>query len=226
MTVTNMGSVSLVWATPDGDALIARMARVSAPHNENNVETMPRLLRYLIKHGHWSPFEMVCACVQIDDISRTIGRQLLRHWSFRFQEFSQRYAETTILEPKEYPSIRVKGGSNRQGGVAPSTDSERTIAETAKSLIEIHLDQTLNLYWTLLATGVAKETARSILPEGYTKTRMYMQGNLRSWMHYLDLRTRPDTQEEHRMLALRIKDCLHGAFPVTFQALEAVNAGE
>jgi len=196
------------------EELIVYCARVSNPTNQLNKETSPKLLKYLITHKHWSPFEMVSMCVEIQT-SRAIAAQILRHRSFSFQEFSQRYSETQELEPVEW---RKQGKTNRQVG-----------DETAE--IPLHLKDDFNrlqwdakrLYKMLINEGVAKECARMVLPLN-TQTTLYMSGTIRSWVHYLDLRTTSDTQKEHREVADMIKQLFISKFPVTSEALGYTNA--
>ena len=193
------------------EELIAYCARVSNPSNQLNKETAPKLLSYLIKHKHWSPFEMVSMCVEIQT-SRAIAAQILRHRSFSFQEFSQRYSTATELERIE---LRKQGKTNRQVG-----DEPLNISEHLEVFDEIdHLQQqSLILYNKLINKGIAKECARMVLPLN-TSTTMYMSGSIRSWIHYIDLRATEDTQKEHREIAYKIKDIFVNNFPNTSKAL-------
>lgn len=206
--------VELVHCTPDAERLIVKMARVSNPANEDNTETAPRLLRYLIKHKHWSPFEMANMCVKIET-ERDIAAQILRHRSFSFQEFSTRYSQTSLAE---IPAMRKQSSKNHQS----SDDGldEEILARFAPQ-INVMLRNTYLLYQEMLDAGVARETARRILPL-CTPTVLYMQGTLRSWAHYLQLRTAPDTQLEHRLVAERIKDIFTEQFPVIAEAAFSV----
>lgn len=199
-------SVELVWATPDAERLIVRMARVSNPSNENNWETGPGLIRYLVKHEHWSPFEMASMCVKIDT-ERDIAAQILRHRSFSFQEFSTRYSKT---QRAETPWFRRQDYENRQNSIDDIHPShqEDFQARAARIMADAFL-----FYESLLECGVAKETARRILPM-CTPTSMYMTGTLRSWIHYIKLRTNPDTQLEHRQVALACQRIFRLSFPV------------
>lgn len=200
----------LIHASPEGDKLIAYIARVSNPSNQENEATAPKLIKYLLDHKHWSPFEMVSACIEINT-TRDIGRQILRHRSFSFQEFSQRYAE--VGEPLPTRQMRSKGSSTRQGSIEePHPLSEVVLADEAK--------ECFSLYRQALANDVAPECARAILPEGFTPTRMYMHGTLRSWIHYLQERTSDLVQKEHRLVALEIADLLRPVFPSVFAVLE------
>lgn len=206
--------VELVWATPNGDDLVARMARVSNPSNEDNKETAPRLIKYLIDHGHWSPFEMVNCCVQIN-CPRDISRQILRHRSFSFQEFSGRYAAYDDLEANR--EGRLQDHANRQNSI-PLVGRAKTRAWN--SLVSSVRTVCLAAYRSALAMGIAKEVARALLPEGLVPTRMYMNGTLRSWLHYFDVRCDPATQKEHREVAEAIRAIVFKEFP---QIAKAVN---
>lgn len=204
-------SCSLVWVTPDAESMIIKMARVSAPENENNLETGPRLLKYLIKHKHWSPFEMANLCLEIHT-QRDISAQICRHRSFTFQEFSQRYAQA----PKaQLPKYRRQDTRNRQNSIDDLTDEQQDMLE---ELAYKHIEDGHQLYKTMLEMGVAKETARRHLPM-CSPTRMYMNGTIRSWIHYLDLRTDPGTQYEHRTIANQAKIIFQQQFPIISEAL-------
>jgi thymidylate synthase (FAD) len=198
--------VKLVWVTPDAEEKVAYMARVSNPGNQDNKETAPRLLRYLMKHKHWSPFEMVNVCMEIE-CTRDITRQIIRHRSFSFQEFSQRYAEALDMECSE---ARLQDEKNRQNSI-PTQDKElqRWWDDMQRSLIA----QARGVYGAALNSGIAKEVARKVLPEGLTNSRMYMNGTLRSWMHYVDIRCDEATQKEHREVAEKCKAILTEQFP-------------
>jgi len=198
--------VKLVWVTPDAEEKVAYMARVSNPGNQDNKETAPRLLRYLMKHKHWSPFEMVNVCMEIE-CTRDIARQIIRHRSFSFQEFSQRYAEALDMECSE---VRLQDEQNRQNSI-PTQDRElqRWWDEMQRSLIA----QARGVYGAALNNGIAKEVARKVLPEALTYSRMYMNGTLRSWMHYVDIRCDEATQKEHREVAEKCKAILTEQFP-------------
>jgi len=188
---------------------VAFAARVSNPANQNNTETSEKLVRYLIKHQHWSPLEMVSICLEIDT-TRDIARQILRHRSFSFQEFSQRYADASQLgfEMKE---ARLQDLKNRQNSVA--TDNLALQAwweERQKRVIE----ESKNAYEWALLNGIAKEQARAVLPEGMTGSRLYMNGTLRSWVHYIQLRSANGTQKEHQDVALACADVIEPIFPM------------
>ena len=188
---------------------VAVAARVSNPANQNNTETSEKLVRYLIKNQHWSPLEMVSICLEIDT-TRDIARQILRHRSFSFQEFSQRYADASQLgfEMKE---ARLQDMKNRQNSIA--TDNLALQAwweERQKRVIE----ECKNAYEWALTNGIAKEQARAVLPEGMTGSRLYMNGTLRSWVHYIQLRSANGTQKEHQDVALACADAIDPIFPM------------
>ena len=199
-------NVKLVWVTPDAEEKVAYMARVSNPGNQDNKETAPKLLRYLMKNKHWSPFEMVNVCMEIE-CTRDIGRQIIRHRSFSFQEFSQRYAEALYMTSSE---VRLQDTKNRQNSLATEDrELQRWWDEMQLSLIA----QARGVYGAALNNGIAKEVARKVLPEGLTGSRMYMNGTLRSWMHYVDIRCDEATQKEHRDIADKCKAILATHFP-------------
>ena len=201
--------VKYVHSTPDGDNLVAYMARVSNPENQNNTETSARLIRYLIKHKHWSPFEMVNMCVEINT-TRSIAAQILRHRSFSFQEFSQRYSKA--LDQPGPLAVRRQDTKNRQNSVDdidPYTTQDFQIK--ADQVYEL----SFKLYNEMLAAGVAKECAREVLPLS-TPTRLYMNGTLRSWLHYCDLRCANGTQLEHQIIADECRELLKVHFPLVF----------
>jgi len=193
----------------NADDLVAYVARVSNPSNQFNTLTAPKLIKYLIKHSHWSPFELTDMCVEIKT-SRAIAAQILRHRSFSFQEFSQRYSNVSTFEDIEW---RMQGKTNRQVGDEP-TDLDKQLQNS----ISLHLDNSLELYNELIERGVAKECARNILPLT-TETTMYMKGSFRSWIHYIDLRAKEDTQKEHRDIALKCREIFVNTFPKTGEAL-------
>lgn len=191
--------------------LIAFCARVSNPSNQMNTETNERLLNYLIKHQHWSPFEMVSACMEIDT-TRDIARQILRHRSFSFQEFSQRYAD-----PAEFGNqfvireARLQDPKNRQNSIEVD-DFELEVQWQAKQ--QQVIDAAKSAYEWAIERGIAKEQARAVLPEGNTKSRMYMNGTLRSWIHYIELRRENGTQKEHMEIALACAQVISKIFPM------------
>jgi thymidylate synthase (FAD) len=205
-------TVTLVHITPNAEELISYMARVSNPSNQSNTETSAKLIKYLIKHNHWSPFEMVNMCVSIET-TRSIAAQILRHRSFSFQEFSQRYAEVT-LRP-EMPEMRRQDLKNRQNSVDDL--SLETLAE-CDQLVASALVTSYRAYNKLLELGVAKECAREVLPLA-TPTRLYMNGTIRSWLHYVDLRTSNGTQKEHALIAAQIQDLLYQHLPNVCEAM-------
>ena len=198
--------VKVIWSTPNGEDLIAHMARVSAPANQEAGTDSSRLIKYLVKHKHWSPFEMVNVCMEIET-TRDIARQILRHRSFSFQEFSQRYAEVQGYSISE---ARMQDTKNRQNSLE-TEDRELQEWWTAKQ--REALKSARMVYDEALAIGIAKEVARKVLPEGITMSKMYMQGTLRSWMHYVDIRCDAATQKEHRDVALKCKEELIKLFP-------------
>ena len=210
-----MYSVDLVHSTPDGDNLISYMARVSNPTNQNNTETSARLIKYLIKHKHWSPFEMVNMCVQITT-TRSIAAQILRHRSFSFQEFSQRYAAVT--DNPVIPDLRRQDTKNRQNSI---DDLDPFVKQELQLKAQFVFDQAQLLYDEMLGVGVAKECAREILPLA-TPTRLYMNGTLRSWIHYCDLRCENGTQKEHRDIADACRLLIDQCFPLVSQALSSL----
>jgi thymidylate synthase (FAD) len=208
--------VSTVWATSEGEALVAFMARVSNPGNQDNPASAPKLIKYLAKNNHWSPFEMVNICMEIET-TRDIARQILRHRSFSFQEFSQRYAEVP-QDGFEYGEARLQDTKNRQNSLE-SSDKELQkwwTATQARAILDAQF-----LYRDALDKGIAKEVARKLLPEGLTVSRMYMNGTLRSWLHYVAIRCDSATQKEHREVALLCKQEIAKAFPSMLEVLNA-----
>jgi thymidylate synthase (FAD) len=200
-------SVKLVWATPNGEELVAYMARVSNPDNQDNAETAPKLLKYLINNKHWSPFEMVNMCVEIET-TRDIARQILRHRSFSFQEFSQRYAE--VDGPDIISIARLQDSKNRQNSLETDNEYLQNWWLSAQARVA---DDAEFIYREALKKGIAKEVARKVLPEGLTPTRMYMNDTLRSWLHYVDIRCDAATQKEHREVAEQCKALLVAQYP-------------
>lgn len=186
--------VELVWATPDLEEKVAYCARVSNPNNQRNHETAPKLLKYLMKHKHWSPFEMANVCMEIET-TRDIARQILRHRSFSFQEFSQRYAEVSEFETRE---CRLQDNKNRQNSLVTDDLDTQEWWWAAQNRVKAEAEF---MYQAALNRGIAKEQARALLPEGMAVSRMYMNGTLRSWLHYIEVRTDPSTQKEHRDVA-------------------------
>ena len=204
-------TVSLVHTTPDAEKLIAYMARVSNPDNQDNPES-ERLIRYLIKHKHWSPFEMVNMCVQIET-TRSVAAQILRHRSFSFQEFSQRYAQ--VAEPAFIPALRRQDTKNRQNSIA---DLDQGTVDEFNIKINSLFELSESLYNEMLLAGVAKECARDVLPLS-TPTKLYMNGTLRSWLHYCDLRCANGTQYEHKLIADQVKGIIEQEFPTIYAAM-------
>lgn len=188
--------------------LVAYCARVSNPANQNNTETNEKLIKYLIKNNHWSPLEMVSICLEIET-TRDIARQMLRHRSFSFQEFSQRYAVANLgTEPKE---ARVQDTKNRQNSIE-ITD---TVLKDEWEKQQLHVSETaLHAYNWALEHNIAKEQARAVLPEGMTVSRMYMNGTLRSWVHYIKLRSANGTQKEHQEIAIACMEAIKEIFPI------------
>jgi len=188
--------------------LVAYCARVSNPSNQHNTETSEKLIRYLIRHGHWSPLEMVSVCLEIET-TRDIARQILRHRSFSFQEFSQRYAVADVeFENRE---ARLQDTTNRQNSIATQDESLKRHWERQQQQVQ---DYARSAYQWALARGIAKEQARAVLPEGMTASRLYMQGTLRSWVHYIELRSGNGTQQEHRDIACACARTIEPIFPM------------
>ena len=201
---------------PEGRNLleqIAYCARVSNPANQDNVETAEKLVRYLIKNQHWSPLEMVSMCLEIET-TRDIARQILRHRSFSFQEFSQRYAVADL--GVQFREARLQDTKNRQNSIDIRgwTLNEQNLIEEWKRRQEDVLRTVEDSYEWALNNGIAKEQARAVLPEGMTVSRMYMNGTLRSWVHYIQLRSANGTQKEHRQIALACADVIESVFPM------------
>jgi thymidylate synthase (FAD) len=198
--------------------LVAFCARVSNPANQTNTDTSEKLIRYLIKHQHWSPLEMVSACLEIET-TRDIARQILRHRSFSFQEFSQRYAVADLgWELKE---TRLQDTKNRQNSIELSglTLTEQNLIEQWRVKQEQLIQDAEYAYDWAINHGIAKEQARAVLPEGLTVSRLYMQGTLRSWLHYIELRSGPETQKEHRQVAQACAVALESIFPMVSEFL-------
>ena len=190
--------------------LVAYCARVSNPSNQHNTETNEKLIGYLIKNKHWSPFEMVNICIEIE-ATRDIIRQILRHRSFSFQEFSQRYAVADL--GFEYKEARLQDTKNRQNSIEMSSDIELTTEWINKQKEVANIVQE-NYNWAL-SKGIAKEQARSVLPEGMTMSKIYMNGTLRSWIHYIELRSGNGTQKEHRDIAIACTNVIETIFPIS-----------
>jgi len=188
--------------------MVAYCARVSNPANQSNTETNEKLIKYLIKNNHWSPLEMVSICLEIET-TRDIARQILRHRSFSFQEFSQRYAVADLGFVKR--EARLQDTKNRQNSIETQDSKLEETWETVQELLSEHA---AGAYKWALDNGIAKEQARSVLPEGMTKSRMYMNGTLRSWVHYIQLRSGNGTQKEHREIAVKCAEQISTIFPL------------
>lgn len=213
-----MNFAKFVWATPNAEEMLVKIARVSAPENESNMETAPRLLRYLIKQKHWSPFEMATLCLEIST-TRGISPQILRHRSFTYQEFSMRYSNVNKIGRIAVPHLRSQDLKNRQNSfddLGERIGGEK-LAEFYRR-IQQHFEDAEHLYQEMVSTGVAKECARFVLPLA-TPTRLYMSGTLRSWIHYIQLRTGNGTQAEHKEIAESCKEIFKDKFPITAEAL-------
>ena len=200
----------------DAQDLVAFCARVSNPANQYNTETSEKLIKYLIKNQHWSPLEMVSACVEIET-TRDIARQILRHRSFSFQEFSQRYADPTQDLDFVIRDARLQDTKNRQNSIDLdlNDDDHRQIAYQWQNLQRDLINKTREVYSWAVSRGIAKEQARAVLPEGLTVSRLYMNGTLRSWIHYIMLRAGNGTQKEHAEIALAIAEVIAEVFPMT-----------
>ena len=199
----------------DAQELIAYCARVSNPSNQFNTETSEKLIRYLVKHAHWSPLEMVSACVEITT-TRDIARQILRHRSFAFQEFSQRYADPTKDLNFVTREARLQDTKNRQNSVELdlSDPSQRELARLWEEKQQDVIRAAREAYTWAVSNGLAKEQSRVVLPEGNTESRIYMNGTLRSWVHYIELRAGNGTQKEHQLIALACATAIAAIFPM------------
>jgi thymidylate synthase (FAD) len=194
----------------DAQELVAFCARVSNPSNQFNMDTADKLIKYLIKHQHWSPLEMVSACLEIET-TRDIARQILRHRSFSFQEFSQRYADPTKDLDFVLREARLQDLKNRQNSITTEDVQLKAWWDAQQKFI---IENVRRIYGEAIEKGIAKEQARSILPEGNTVSRLYMNGTIRSWIHYIQLRKENGTQEEHRDVALECAKVIAEAFPM------------
>jgi len=192
----------------DAQELVAFCARVSNPSNQFNTETSEKLIKYLIKHQHWSPLEMVSACLEIET-TRDIARQILRHRSFSFQEFSQRYAVADL--GFEFKEARLQDEKNRQNSIETDNIGLKLNWETQQDYVIVAAEKA---YRWAIEHGIAKEQARAVLPEGITVSRLYMNGTMRSWVHYIQLRSDKGTQKEHREIALACADAIEPIFPM------------
>jgi thymidylate synthase (FAD) len=198
--------------------LVAYCARVSNPDNQNNKETSEKLVKYLMKHKHWSPLEMVSACLEIET-TRDIARQILRHRSFSFQEFSQRYADPTKDLDFELREARLQDPKNRQNSIAldMSDEYEGGLQDRWCQMQERVINESKLAYNWAINNGIAKEQARAVLPEGNTVSRMYVNGTLRSWIHYIELRGANGTQQEHIDIAHAVAEVISVIFPISLQ---------
>ena len=209
-----MSKVDLISLTPNAEKTMAYIARVSNPKNQNN-DDYSRLLSYCIKNEHWSVFEQSFMTLQIET-NRGIAAQILRHRSFTFQEFSQRYADSTQLGNIPLPELRRQDVKNRQNSIS---DLPIELKEKFNGRISDHFKNAMNLYEELLSEGIAKECARFVLPLA-TPTRIYMSGSCRSWIHYINLRSAHGTQEEHKIIALDCKAIFKQSFPTVSKSLD------
>jgi thymidylate synthase (FAD) len=190
--------------------LVAFCARVSNPSNQSNKDTSEKLIRYLVKNQHWSPLEMVSMCLEIET-TRDIARQILRHRSFSFQEFSQRYADPTQELDFVTREARLQDTKNRQNSIETDNLALQSFWETRQKRV---IEEAKNAYDWAIANGIAKEQARAVLPEGLTVSRLYMNGTLRSWIHYIQLRSANGTQKEHKEIALKCAEVIAKVFPM------------
>jgi thymidylate synthase (FAD) len=202
----------------DAQELIAYCASVSNPANQYNMETADKLIRYLVKHQHWSPLEMVSACLEITT-TRDIARQILRHRSFSFQEFSQRYADPTKDLNFVTREARLQDTSNRQNSV--TVDDQLLQNEWYRAQQRVIYAAKREYEWAI-ANGIAKEQARAVLPEGLTESRLYMNGTLRSWVHFIELRTGNGTQKEHMEIARECACAIHAIFPMVEEYVQPI----
>ena len=211
-------NVSLISTTPDAEKTIAYIARVSNPQNQDN-DKFAGLLRYCIKHGHWSVFEQAHMTIEINT-TRGLAAQILRHRSFTYQEFSQRYADVSYLrEHIPLPELRSQDTKNRQNSI---DDVDPLVVDRFNKEMRKHFDAGIDLYKSMLHAGIAKECARFVLPLA-TPTRLYMTGSVRSWIHYIDLRSAHGTQKEHSELVESVRSIFKKQFPIVSQALDWVS---
>ena len=205
----------------DAQELIAYCARVSNPSNQLNTETSDKLIKYLVKHQHWSPLEMVSACIEITT-TRDIARQILRHRSFSFQEFSQRYADPTKDLSFVHRDARKQDTKNRQNSIELdilNNDADRFLAYQWEQMQNNVIETAQNAYTWAIEKGIAKEQARAVLPEGLTESRIYMNGTLRSWVHFIELRSANGTQKEHQEVAIACAKVISEIFPLATELL-------
>ena len=206
-------NAKLVWATHEADNIVAYIARVSSPANQQ-IESIEGLLRYMQREGHVSPFTMANFCIEVNT-TRAIARQILRHWSLMPQEFSQRYADSSVLDGFVISECRLQDSKNRQNSFE---DADDDLAVWWQEQQEEIAAKAAEVYAAAIANGIAKEQARNILPEGLTPSRLYFNGNLRSWIFYLKERLKVSTQKEHRMIALDTAKIFQQVSPVVFNA--------
>lgn len=206
-------NIKLMWVTPEADYMVANIARVSNPANQDS-RNIVDLLQYMMREGHVSPFEMAHACLEINT-TRDIGRQILRHRSFSFQEFSQRYQSVDRLPTAPLRECRMQDTNNRQSSLEAD---DPVVSDRWERLQKEVYEHAYANYHSALLAGVAKEQARALLPEGLTPSRMYMSGSFRSWIHYLQSRLHPSTQKEHRLIAEEVLDILRGTAPIIMKA--------
>jgi len=205
----------------DAQELIAYCARVSNPSNQLNTDTSEKLIQYLVKHKHWSPLEMVSACLEITT-TRDIARQILRHRSFSFQEFSQRYADPTKDLSFVLRDARKQDTKNRQNSIeldVYNNDEDRFLAYQWERMQELVIKQSREAYEWAILKGIAKEQARAVLPEGLIESRLYMNGTLRSWVHFIELRSANGTQKEHQEVAIACAKVISEIFPLANELL-------
>ena len=202
----------------DAQELIAYCARVSNPANQLNTDTSEKLIRYLIRHQHWSPLEMVSACIEITT-TRDIARQILRHRSFSFQEFSQRYADPTQDLGFVLRAARLQDTENRQNSIVVDDPELETWWHDQQQLL---IEQVKYIYATAINRGIAKEQARAVLPEGLTESRLYMNGTLRSWIHFIELRSANGTQQEHQEVAIACAKVIANIFPMATELVAQI----
>lgn len=207
--------INLIWITPKAAETIVYCARVSNPKNQETNNSPERLIQYLVRHKHWSPFEMASMCVEINT-TRDISAQILRHRSFSFQEFSQRYSSTDLLGKAEVPELRQQDLTNRQNSIDGLSDEEKCYFSGKIADLYYRSDK---LYQEMLDNGIAKECARKILPLN-SPTRLYMSGTIRSWIHYVHVRGNSDTQLEHRQIALAVKSLLIEQLPALTDVID------
>jgi thymidylate synthase (FAD) len=208
-----MMSVKLTWITPHAEDLIVYIARVSNPQSQTEGKNKDKLIKYLIDHRHWSPFEMVSACIEINT-TRDIARQMLRHRSFSFQEFSQRYQTIDKLSGIQIREARLQDQTNRQNSI--ETEDQSLHDNWRQRQLSV-FERAETAYKWAIEQGLAKEVARAVLPEGLTHSRLYMARTIRSWLHYCQTRYGSDTQKEHREIAQEINNLLSNELPFVFK---------